>query len=164
MKMLTGLLAAMILLTGAGISHAVVLITNDRGGQIGRYVERYEQLRATGQTVIIDGLCASSCTIVLAAVPHERICVTPNANLGFHAAWDFGARGRVITNPGATRMLYSMYPSQVRHWIANRGGLSPRMIFLRGRKLEAMYRPCHLDTHLELRSSRDPARLAGFAF
>ena len=163
MKMLTGLLAAMILLTGAGISHAVVLITNDRGGQIGRYVERYEQLRATGQAVIIDGLCASSCTIVLAAVPHERICVTPNANLGFHAAWDFGARGRVITNPGATRMLYSMYPSQVRHWIANRGGLSPRMIFLRGRKLEAMYRPCHLDTHPELRSSRDPARLAGFA-
>ena len=162
--MLTGLLPAMILLTGAGISHAVVLITNDRGGQIGGYVERYEQLRATGQTVIIDGLCASSCTIVLAAVPHERICVTPNANLGFHAAWDFGARGRVITNPGATRMLYSMYPSQVRHWIANRGGLSPRMIFLRGRKLEAMYRPCHLDTHLELRSSRDPARLAGFAF
>ena len=164
MKLLTGLLAATLLLAGAGTSHAVIRIANDRGGQIGRYVERYEQLRATGQAVIIDGLCASSCTIVLAAVPHERICVTPNANLGFHAAWDFGARGRVITNPGATRMLYSMYPSQVRHWIANRGGLSPRMIFLRGRKLEAMYRPCHLDTHLELRSSRDPARLAGFAF
>jgi hypothetical protein len=97
-----------------------------------RYVERYEQLRASGQTVIIDGLCASSCTIVLGAIPHERICVTRNANLAFHAAWDFGAHGRAITNPGATRMLYSMYPSQVRHWIANRGGLSPRMIFLRG--------------------------------
>jgi len=144
MKMLTGLLAAMILLTGAGISHAVVLITNDRGGQIGRYVERYEQLRASGQTVIIDGLCASSCTIVLGAIPYERICVTRNANLAFHAAWDFGVRGRAITNPGATRMLYSMYPSQVRHWIANRGGLSPRMIFLRGKQLEAMYRPCYL--------------------
>ena len=42
-------------------------------------------------------------------------------------------------------MLYSMYPSPVQHWIANRGGLSPRMIFLRGRQLEAMYRPCYLD-------------------
>jgi hypothetical protein len=144
MKMLTGLLAAIVLLAGAGTSHAVVRIANDRGGQIGRYVERYEQLRASGQTIIIDGLCASSCTIVLAAIPHERICVTPNANLGFHAAWDLGARGRVITNPGATRMLYSMYPSQVRHWIANRGGLSPRMIFLRGKQLETMYRPCYL--------------------
>ena len=45
-------------------------------------------------------------------------------------------------------MLYSMYPSQVRHWIAHRGGLSPRMIFLRGRQLEAMYRPCYLDAQV----------------
>ena len=148
MKFLTGLLAAMHLLAAAGTSHAAVRITNDRGGQIGRYVERYEQLRASGQTVVIDGLCASSCTIVLGAIPHERICVTRNANLAFHAAWDFGAHGRAVTNPEATRMLYSMYPSQVQHWIANRGGLSPRMIFLRGRPLAAMYRACHPDAQL----------------
>ena len=148
MKLLTVLLAAMLLLAGAGTGHAAVRIANDRGGQIGRYVERYEQLRVSGQTVIIDGLCASSCTIVLGAIPHERICVTRNANLAFHAAWDFGAHGRAITNPGATRMLYSMYPSQVRRWIANRGGLSPRMVFLRGRQLEAMYSPCNLDTQV----------------
>jgi len=148
MKLLTGLLAAMLLLAGVGTSHAAVRIANDRGGQIGRYVERYDQLRASGQTIMIDGLCASSCTIVLGAIPHEKICVTRNANLAFHAAWDFGARGQAITNSGATRMLYSMYPSQVRHWIANRGGLSPRMIFLRGRQLEAMYRPCYLDARV----------------
>lgn len=144
MKLLTGLLAAIHLLAGVGASHAVVRIANDRGGQIGRYVDRYLQLRASGQTIMIDGLCASSCTIVLGAIPHEKICVTRNANLGFHAAWDFRGDGRAITNPGATRMLYSMYPSQVQHWIANRGGLSPRMIFLRGSQLEAMYRPCYL--------------------
>jgi len=145
MKLLTGLLAAMLLLTGVGTSHAVVRIADDRGGQIGRYVERYEQLRTSGQTIMIDGLCASACTIVLGAIPNDKICVTQNANLAFHAAWDFGPRGRTITNPEATRMLYSMYPSQVRHWIANRGGLSPGTIFLRGRQLEAMYRPCYLD-------------------
>lgn len=148
MKLLTGLLAAMLLLAGAGTSHAVVRIANDPGGQIGRYVERYEQLRASGQTVIIDGLCASSCTIVLGAIPHAKICVTRNANLAFHAAWDFGVHGRVVTNPGATRMLYSMYPSRVQRWIADQGGLSPRMIFLRGRQLQTMYRPCHLDAHV----------------
>ena len=81
MKLLTGLLAAMLLLAGVGISHAAVRIANDRGGQIGRYVERYDQLRASGQTIMIDGLCASSCTIVLGAIPHEKICVTRNANL-----------------------------------------------------------------------------------
>ena len=148
MKLLMGLLAAMLLLASAGTSHAVVRIANDRGGQIGRYVERYDQLRASGQTIIIDGLCASSCTIVLGAIPYNKICVTPKANLAFHAAWDFGARGRAIPNPWATKDLFSMYPTQVRRWITSRGGLSPRTMFLRGRQLEAMYRPCYLDAQV----------------
>jgi ATP-dependent protease ClpP protease subunit len=143
MKVPTGLLAVTLLLAGAGTSHAEVRIARDQGGQIGRYVDRYEQLRASGQTIVIDGLCASACTIILAAIPHDKICVTPNAKLAFHAAWDFGAHGHTVANPEATRTLYSMYPSQVRRWIASQGGLTPRMIFLRGRQLEAMYRPCY---------------------
>jgi hypothetical protein len=42
-------------------------------------------------------------------------------------------------------MLYSMYPSSVRRWISARGGLTPRMIFLRGKQLQAMYKPCYMD-------------------
>jgi len=141
----TGLLAAILVLASVGASHAVVRIADDRGGRIGTYVDRYQGMRSAGEEVIIDGLCASACTIVLGAIPHNKICVTSHATLGFHAAWDFGANGRAITNPEATQMLYSMYPSQVRHWIAQRGGLTPRMIFLRGRELQAMYRPCYLD-------------------
>ena len=118
MKFVTGLLAAVLLLAGVGASHAVVRIGEDRGGRIGTYVDKYQDLRSSGETVIIDGLCASACTIVLGAVPHDKICVTSHANLGFHAAWDFGANGRAVTNPEATQMLYSMYPSAVRRWIA----------------------------------------------
>ena len=40
--------------------------------------------------------------------------MTSHATLGFHAAWDFGANGRAITNAEATQMLYSMYPTPVR--------------------------------------------------
>jgi hypothetical protein len=145
MKLVTGLLAAVLLLAGVGVSHAVVRIADDRGGRIGTYVDKYQGLRSSGETVIIDGLCASACTIVLGALPHDKICVTSHATLGFHAAWDFGANGRAITNPEATQMLYSMYPSPVRHWIAARGGLTPHMIFLRGKQLESMYKPCYLD-------------------
>ena len=145
MKLVTGLLAVMLLLAGVGSSHAVVRIADDRGGRIGTYVDKYQGLRTSGETVIIDGLCASACTIVLGAVSHDRICVTSHASLGFHAAWDFGANGRAITNPEATQMLYSMYPSAVRHWISRRGGLTPKMIFLRGKELMSMYRPCYLD-------------------
>jgi hypothetical protein len=154
MRLSIWLFAALLLLAGAGTGHAKVRIANDKGGLIGRYVERYEQLRASRQSVMIDGLCASACTIVLSAIPHNKICVTSKARLGFHAAWDFSARGRAVTNPGATRWLYSMYPSAVRRWIAGRGGLTPRTIFLRGRQLESMYRPCYLDAQASLGAPR----------
>jgi hypothetical protein len=145
MKFATVLLAAILLLAAMGTSNAVVRISEDRGGRIGTYVDKYHELRSSGETVIIDGLCASACTIVLGALPHNRICVTSHANLGFHAAWDFGANGRPITNPEATQMLFSMYPSAVRRWIVHRGGLTRRMLFLHGKELTTMYRPCYLD-------------------
>jgi hypothetical protein len=145
MKFVTGLLAAVLLLAGVGASHAAVLITEDRGGRIGAYMDKYQGLRSSGETVVIDGFCASACTIILAAVPHDKICVTSYANLGFHAAWDFGPKGRTITNREATQMLYSMYPSPIRRWIAQRGGLTSHMIYLRGKQLARMYKPCYLD-------------------
>ena len=145
MKLVTGLLAAVLLLAGVASSQAVVRIADDRGGRIGTYVDKYQGLRSSGETVIIDGLCASACTIILGAVAHDKICVTSHANLGFHAAWDFGTNGRAITNAEATQMLYSMYPAAVKKWIAQRGGLTPKMIFLRGKALQAIYKPCYLD-------------------
>jgi hypothetical protein len=145
MKFVTGMLALVLLCAGVNASHAVVRISDDRGGRIGTYVDKYQGLRSSGETVVIDGLCASACTIVLGAVPHDRICVTSNANLGFHAAWDVGRNGRAVTNREATQMLYAMYPTAIRRWITNRGGLTPNMIFLRGRQLMGMYKPCYMN-------------------
>ena len=143
MKILSALLTAAFLLAGVAAGHAAVRIVDDRGGQIGEYLYKFSELRASGQTVMIDGLCASACTMILAAISHDKICVTSNATLGFHAAFDFAGNGRTVTNPEATRMLYSGYPFQVRRWISRRGGLTHRMIFLRGKQLQAMYRPCY---------------------
>jgi hypothetical protein len=154
MKFVTGVLAAVLLLAGVVSSHAVVRIADDRGGRIGTYVDKYQDLRTSGETVIIDGLCASACTIVLGAVPHDKICVTSKATLGFHAAWDFGSNGRAVTNPEATHMLYSMYPSPVRRWISQRGGLTPHMIFLHGRQLASMYKPCYMDAQASTATPR----------
>jgi hypothetical protein len=142
MKFVASLLAAALLLVGLGASHAAVRITNDRGGRIGNYLDKFQRLRSSGESVMIDGLCASACTLVLGAVPHSKICVTSRATLGFHAAYDFGINGRIIANPEATTMLYSMHPARVQQWIAARGGLAPQMIFLRGKQLQAMYQPC----------------------
>jgi hypothetical protein len=147
MKSLTALLAAIFLLAAIGASDAAVRIVEDAGGRIATYVDKYQGVRSSGDIVIIDGYCASACTIVLGTVAHDKICVTSRARLGFHAAWDPGSNGRKITNPEATHTLYSMYPFEVRRWIDQRGGLTPHMIFLSGRELAAMYHPCYRDSH-----------------
>lgn len=134
-----GLLVALALsVCVTSTAQAQVLISGDRGGRIGTYVDKYHGLRMSGQNVIIDGLCASACTMVLGAIPSNRIFFTPRAVLGFHAAWDFGPRGRAVTNRDATNMLYSMYPPTVRRWIAARGGLTSKMLFLSGKSLARM--------------------------
>jgi hypothetical protein len=155
MRVVTGVFAALLTLMAMSSAQALVRISEDRGGRIGTYVDKYEGLRSSGETVMIDGLCASACTIVLGSVSHDKICVTSRATLGFHAAWDYGPNGTTVQNAEATRMLYGMYPSQIRRWISARGGLRPRMIFLRGRELATMYRPCYLNAQA---SARHPAQ------
>jgi hypothetical protein len=139
------LLVAVLIAAGLNASQAAVRIADDRGGKIGTYLDRYEALRTSGETVVIDGLCLSACTIVLGSVSRDRICVTSQANLGFHAAYDLDANGRTVTNREATRVLYSHYPSPVRRWIAARGGLTSEVLYLSGKELMSMYRPCYLD-------------------
>jgi hypothetical protein len=153
-KRLTALLAAVILLASVGASDAVVRIAQDTGGRIGAYVDRYQGVRGSGERVIIDGVCASACTIVLGSVPRDKICVTARARLGFHAAWDLGSGGRMITDPEATQALYFMYPFEIRRWLDQRGGLTPHMIFLSGRELAAMYHLCYFDSQASSRSAR----------
>ena len=123
-------------------AHSAVRIVSDPGGQIGPYLENLAALKSSGERVIIDGPCLSACTMVLGVIPHERICVTPRAKLGFHAAWNPGNNGRPITSRAATQLLMDIYPERVRSWIKERGGLSPRMMYLSGRELASMYQTC----------------------
>src|SRR5216683_5358902 len=131
-------------LAASAVSHAsaAVRIKADPGGQIGPYLENLVALRGSGERVIIDGPCLSACTMLLGVIPRERICVTPRARLGFHAAWHPSGNGQAVTSREATRLLMDIYPEEVRSWIARRGGLSPRMMYLSGRELTAMYQTC----------------------
>ncbi len=121
----------------------VVRIGNDRGGNIGVYWARYVALRDSGQQVVIDGTCSSACTMVLGIVPYNRICVTANAVLGFHAAWRTGFLGlNKVVNEPATTTLWQLYPPAIRQWIARNGGLGTEMKYLSGPELHAIYRDC----------------------
>src|SRR6266849_4015358 len=139
---IAALLGAALAALAVSTASATVRIKADPGGQIGPYLENLAVLRSSGERVIIDGPCLSACTMLLGVIPHERICVTPRAKLGFHAAWNPGDNGRPVMSRAATQLLMDIYPERVRSWIKERGGLSPRMMYLSGRELAAMYHPC----------------------
>jgi hypothetical protein len=113
-------------------------ILDDSGGRIGTYLTKYEALRKSGQRVVIDGTCASACTLLLGVIPHNRICVTPRAVLAFRAAWDISLTGAQTNAPG-TKYLWSRYPDGGRRWIRRHGGLRSETIYLGGRELTAMF-------------------------
>jgi len=123
-------------------AHAEVRILASPGGAVLPFLELFERVRASGERVVIDGPCLSACTLVLSMVPDERICVTRRAVLGFHAARSIDQRGRIYAEPEASRLVLDAYPSAVRGWISRRGGLTSRMLLLRGRELAAIYPAC----------------------
>jgi hypothetical protein len=123
-------------------AQAEVRILASPGGQLGPFIDLFERVRASGERVVIDGPCLSACTLVLSMVPNDRICVTRRAILGFHAARSIDARGRMYAEPEASDLVLEAYPSPVRGWIRRRGGLTSRLLLLRGRELAAIYPSC----------------------
>jgi hypothetical protein len=125
-----------------GPAEAEVRILASPGGEVGPFIELFDQVRQSGERVVIDGPCLSACTLVLMTVPGDRICVTRRAVLGFHAARSIDRRGRMYAEPEASRAVHEAYPEPIRNWISRRGGLTSRMLLLRGRELAAIYPSC----------------------
>jgi hypothetical protein len=134
--------AVLALCAGITAARADVRIISSPGGQVGPFLELFDKVRESGERVVIDGPCLSACTLVLMAVPSDRICVTRRAVLGFHAARSMDRRGRLYAEPEASKEVQEAYPEHVRNWISRRGGLTSRMLLLRGRELAAMYPSC----------------------
>ena len=133
---------------------ATMRISEDRGGQIGHYLQAFAALRSTGENVVIDGNCLSACTLVLGLVPRERICATQHARFGFHAAWMPDRDGRPVTSPLGTQALWNIYPPSVRRWINRHGGLSRKMIYLEGRALGGIVASCDREAPTQARSAQ----------
>ena len=121
---------------------AEIRILASPGGQVGPFLELFDRVRASGERVVIDGPCLSACTLVLSIVPDDRICVTRRAVLGFHAARSIDGRGRIYAEPEASQAVLQAYPAPVRGWLIRHGGLTSRLLLLRGKELAAIYPRC----------------------
>jgi hypothetical protein len=121
---------------------AEVRILGSPGGEVGPFLELFELLRTSGERVVIDGPCLSACTLVVSALPASRICVTRRAVLGFHAARSIDRGGRLHAEPEASELVLETYPDAVRQWIQRHGGLTSRLLLLRGRELAKIFPTC----------------------
>jgi hypothetical protein len=145
---ISGLLRSSILLAALAVSsmmtpaRADMRIAEDRGGQIGTYMQAFATLRTSGEKVVIDGNCLSACTLVLGLIPKSRVCATSRARFGFHAAWMPNEEGQPITSRSGTDALWNIYPGAVKRWINRHGGLSRKMIYLHGREMQGIVSDC----------------------
>jgi hypothetical protein len=119
-----------------------VRILSSPGGEVGLFLDMFERMRESGDRVVIDGPCFSAYTLVLSVVPTNRICVTRRAILGFHASRLRDDRGRLHPQPKATQTMLDSYPDAVGAWIRRHGGLTSRLLLLRGRELAGIFPIC----------------------
>jgi hypothetical protein len=109
-----------------------VEITDDRGGFVFLYVEKWQKLQAQKANVKIAGPCLSACTVLLGYIPRRDICVTPNASLGFHLA----------TLPSVTQQLLDLYPEDINAWLNQHGGLSFRVLWMQAPEIFKYFTKC----------------------
>lgn len=128
----------------ASTASAELRIMNDSGGEVSSYLRAFDEMRASGERIVIDGPCLSACTLLTGIVPRDHVCITNRAVLGFHAASYYNdvSRSLVPTRAG-TRLVMRLYPSEIRAWINWHGGLTPQLIMMRGPDLAAFYPRCH---------------------
>ena len=114
-----------------------LIIAADDGGYLWEYAIRAEAAIKSGRQVKILGRCGSACTFYLAS---PNVCVGPDAELWFHqASYDFD---ETKPAPDGTAQMLAAYPERLKRWIARHGGLTRRILKLRGVALRRMFAPC----------------------
>ena len=127
------LLLAAILSLGVSVARAeIVDVSDNHGGLLSAYQTQWALFAARQVDVRIVGPCVSACTVLIGYIPRQHICVTPGGYLGFHLA----------TAGFATQELWSAYPSDIRLWISQHGGLSDQMLWLQAPSIYRYFRKC----------------------
>jgi hypothetical protein len=125
-KLRRSIVTAVFLLVGLAPALADVRILASPGGDVVQFLKLFEILKHSGERIIIDGPCYSACTLVLTEIPRNHICVTSRAVLGFHAPRVVDQDGREYDASGAKRLIAATYPTAIRGWIDQHGGLAAK--------------------------------------
>jgi hypothetical protein len=111
-----------------------LVLHNDPGGDVDWRQRHVSALRRSGMHVVIDGFCASACTLYL-YLPTHQVCVTARSELLFHDVRRMGPGNPI--DAAYTDALYRRYPAAVQQWLASVGAYpgSGREFIMRGSDL-----------------------------
>ena len=132
MKLLRFFFPALFAIAASAAKAETIEISDDKGGFVTLYQQKWEKLAAQKDNVRINGICASACTLLTGYFPRKDICVTPNAALGFHAG----------TFPFVTNTLLRIYPDDIRKWIDAHGGLTFEIIWMQRPEIYKFFHKC----------------------
>jgi hypothetical protein len=120
MKPATFIFGALLCFAAFPVLAETIDVSDNHGGRVAEYAQRWAALAHRGVSVRIVGPCQSACTVLLGYIPRSRICVTPQASLGFHLAH----------LPQASATLWNAYSSDIKAWINAHGGLTTNFIWM----------------------------------
>ena len=127
------LLAALLALASTTAVARDIRVTNDPGGAIQPLYSQYYSQWQRGHRHVIDGRCASACTMRLV---FENTCVTPRARLGFHRSYFVNFFGIKIGSSEGDRFMIDRWPNGIRRYVAPR--LSHQMLWLNAAQARAL--------------------------
>ena len=81
MKLRRLFIPALLVIAASAVRAETIEISDDKGGFVTLYQQKWEKLAAQKDNVRITGMCASACTLLTGYFPRKDICVTPNAAL-----------------------------------------------------------------------------------
>jgi len=143
------IVVAMLLhISGLSAGHADVVIRNDLGGVLQVYDAKYRGMAARGEKIVIDGDCASGCTIILGLVPRANVCITARARFGFHRSRQLLTYFQdtpiwIPTSPQRQAEIdATYYDVQVRAWIAAHGPQTEEPTWMTAAELSQIYQWC----------------------
>jgi hypothetical protein len=125
--------AAVVLCCAAFTAQAETIdVSDNHGGRVADYDAHWAGLAAQGVNVRIVGPCQSACTVLLAHIPRDKICVTPQASFGFHLA----------KTAQSTATLWNAYGPDIQAWINQHGALTAQFIWMRAPDTYRFFHKC----------------------
>lgn len=104
MKRFIAMTCAALMFASPALASYDYVVYSDYGGDMEEYMELAASLKEDGARVVINGVCASACLVLLHSDYGLEVCATQRAMLGYHIPWFSDVAGNILPDPTNERL------------------------------------------------------------